>query len=112
MGRQSSQVLGDDVMMALDAYTYCLPERLRDPQVALPQMDAIIHKTIYKHQESALALLLSSMESILNSMNESQISQSVIYSLPWRSPELCRENNNYLLEACAKDNRLIPVCSV
>jgi uncharacterized protein len=46
-------------------------------------------------------------------MEESGIDCSVLVSFPWRSPDLCRENNNYLLDQCAKyDESFMAICSV
>lgn len=98
--------------MIFDAHVYCLPERLRDGGLVLPETEAYISKSIYGHPEGPQALKLSSPEKIVSSMRNSEIDRSVLISFPWSSQELCRENNGYILEVASKNKCFLGVCSV
>lgn len=96
----------------IDAHVYCLPSRLRDSEVVLPQSEGLISSSIHRHPEGSYALGLSSPEAIKSSMEKHNIEESVLVAFPWASQELCRENNDYLLEVAAKDNCFKTLCAV
>jgi predicted TIM-barrel fold metal-dependent hydrolase len=98
--------------MIIDAHVYCLPERLRDHKVRLPVEEKNIVITIYKHPEGEAALKLSSPGNILLSMDKSGIDKSVLVSLPWKGQDLCRENNDFVLEQARCNQRFMAICSV
>ncbi|HNQ50906.1 MAG TPA: amidohydrolase family protein [Candidatus Omnitrophota bacterium] len=98
--------------MIIDAHVYCLPDRLRDPNVRLPLQEALISNALYRHPQGAYALGLACPEMIVASMRRSAIDRSALVSLPWRSPALCRENNDFILEASRLNRDFLAVCSV
>lgn len=56
---------------------------------------------------------LTDAEDIVASMDEGGVDRSVILNFGWSSQELCRETNDYILEAAARfPTRLIPFISV
>ena len=98
--------------MTVDAHVYCLPPRLTDSNVRLPESENKILDAIYSHPESALALKLASVREIRKSMKKYFIDRVVLVSLPWTSHELCCENNDYLLEIAAAQKSFWVVCAV
>jgi predicted TIM-barrel fold metal-dependent hydrolase len=81
----------------IDSHVYCLPPRLADPCVHLPQSEEKILKAIHSHPEGPMALALCSPQRILQSMAEAKISHSVLIAFPWNSLSLCRETNDFLI---------------
>lgn len=98
--------------MIVDGHVYSLPKKLRDPRAALPASEAAIARAIHNHPEGAYALSLSSVEVITASMDEGGIDRSLLVAFPWSDPALCRENNDHVLEAAAKNGRFRAVCAV
>ncbi|MBM9538352.1 amidohydrolase family protein [Desulfobulbus alkaliphilus] len=95
----------------IDAHVYCLPPRLRQADVRLPASERSIQEAIHRHPEGPCALALSAPEAILASMDHSGIQRSVLVAFPWADPELCRENNDYLLETATENERFLAICS-
>lgn len=99
--------------MIVDAHVYCLPPRMRDSTgFSPPANEQAIGKAIYRHPEGPRALVLSSPESILQSMDKNEIEKSLLVAFPWNSSELCLETNEYLLDLVSKNNRFSCLCSV
>jgi uncharacterized protein len=96
----------------IDAHVYCLPSRLSSPDIYLPENERCIQKAIHQHPEGPYALGLASPTSILDSMDQADIARSVLVSFPWANPELCRENNDFILELAARQDRFMAICSV
>lgn len=96
----------------IDAHVYCLPPRLRQADVRLPASERSIQEAIHRHPEGPYALALSAPEAILASMDHSGIQCSVLVAFPWADPELCRENNDYILGTAAGNERFLAICSV
>jgi uncharacterized protein len=95
----------------IDAHVYCLPPRLRKADVSLPE-DEAIRQAIYRHPEGSYALSLSSPGEILRSMNQAGIERSALVAFPWADPQLCRENNDFILETAAGSEHFLAICSV
>jgi uncharacterized protein len=96
----------------IDAHVYCLPPRLRQADVLLPASERSIQEAIHRHPEGPYALALSAPEAILASMDQAGIHRSVLVAFPWADPELCRENNDFILETASGVERFLPICSV
>jgi len=101
-----------EVVLIIDSHVYCLPPRLADPEVNLAASEEMITTAIHHHPEGTYALNLSSPKAISQSMEQSGIDRAVLVSLPWFNGELCHENNAFLLDIVAKDNRFMSVCAV
>lgn len=99
-------------MNRIDAHVYCLPPRLRDAGVALPASEEAVAEAIYRHPDGAMALGLSSPDSIRRSMESSGIAGSVLVSMPFTDPALCRETNDFLLELAGRDKAFKVIASV
>lgn len=99
--------------MIIDAHVYCLSPRLRDQRVNLGPENAAIAKAIHHHKDGERVLPLSAPESILESMKDSGIDQSILVSFPFATHDLCVENNDFLFETLKKyPGRFYAICSV
>jgi len=98
--------------MIIDAHVYCLPERLRKLNPKLPLSEKKIINAIYEHPEGACALQLAAPEPISTSMKTNHIDKSVLVSFPWKSHDLCCENNRYLFEVVKKNSKFFWIASI
>jgi hypothetical protein len=56
---------------------------------------------------------IATAEELLASMEAAEVDTSVVLGFAWSEQELCREHNEYLLEAAARSGgRLIPFCTI
>lgn len=75
--------------------------------------DYFLAEPFFRHLYESPRARLTTAEEALEGMDEGSIDRSVILNFGWRSQELCRETNDYILEAAAKyPDRLVPFCSV
>jgi uncharacterized protein len=98
--------------MILDAHVYCLPPRLRDPGVRLPETEAPVLDALHRHPDGPTALALSAPDAIVRSMAASGVGGALLVAMPWTDPALCRETNDYLLGLGASDSRFRAICAV
>lgn len=102
--------------MVIDAHVYSLPSRLRQIDCSFPAEEHGAPRAIHRSSPVSVAeqaLRLSSAEEILASMDVAAIDVSVLTALPWNSPSLCFENNDYILDRAAYDrSHFLPVCAV
>ena len=99
-------------MTIIDSHVYCLPPRLADPQVKLPQSEKSIIEAIYDHPDGSYALRLTSHKNIKISMDNCGINKSVLVALPWTDARLCRETNDYLLTLASKTASFLALCAI
>lgn len=62
--------------------------------------EPVMRDKIHAHPEGPLALARAGAEAVRESMHACGIDCAVIMGLPWQSPTLCRENNEYIAAAC------------
>ena len=94
--------------MIIDFHVHTFPAAIRD------------HRHNYFDSEPEFKLLYESPKSklvaasdIVTMMDEQEVDLSVVFGFPWRNPETCRQNNDYVLEAVAKyPDRLRGLCCV
>jgi len=92
----------------VDSHTHVFPPQVRDQREEYLQRDATFRE-LYSNPRSKLA----SAEELLASMDEAGVDVSVIAGFAWSEMELCRQTNDYLLEAAVRsDGRLLPFCCV
>ena len=96
----------------IDVHVYSFPTELRNANAKLPDAEKNIVQAIYEHPEGPYALSLSSPPAIKESMKRAGITQSVLVSMPWATPELCKLNNDHVLEQTSKENCFFAFCSV
>ena len=98
--------------MIIDAHVYCIPPQLQTYDAKLMTGEEVILDAIYRHQESPLALALSDIGKIRESMKQNSIDKVLLVPLPWYSEELCRISSEYLIDLAAKDEDLYALCTV
>ena len=94
--------------MNIDFHVHTFPAAIRD------------HRERYFDAEPEFKLLYESPKSklvaatdIIAMMDDQEIDLSVVFGFPWRDPETCRRNNDYVLEAAARyPDRLRGLCCV
>jgi predicted TIM-barrel fold metal-dependent hydrolase len=92
--------------MIIDFHTHVFPSFLREER-----------KSYFK-DESAFASLYSSSKAkmigvsdLLKSMNEDEITKSVIFGFPWENADIYRRHNDYIIESVKKySGRFIGFC--
>ena len=98
--------------MIIDAHVYCIPPQLQTYDATLMTGEEVILDAIYRHQESPLALALSDIGKIRESMKQNSIDKVLLVPLPWYSEKLCRISSEYLIDLAAKDEDLYALCTV
>ena len=94
--------------MIIDFHVHTFPAAIRD------------HRDRYFDAEPEFKLLYESPQSklvstgdIIAMMDEQEVDMSVVFGFPWHTPDTCRQNNDYVLEAVAKyPDRLRGLCCV
>ena len=94
--------------MIIDFHVHTFPAAIRD------------HRDRYFDAEPEFKLLYESPKSrlvsaptIIDMMDEQEVDISVVFGFPWRTPETCRRNNDYVIEAVTKyPERLRGFCCV
>lgn len=98
--------------MIIDAHVYCIPSRLQKYDSELMADEDVILDAIYRHHESPLALALSDISKIRESMEQNSVDKVLLVPLPWYSEELCRISSEYLISVAANDDRFYSLCTV
>lgn len=94
--------------MIIDFHVHVFPPKIRDNIEEYFQAEPFFRR-LYESPRAHL----STAEDVLESMDEGGIDRSVILNFGWISQELCKETNDYILEAAARyPDRLVPFCSV
>jgi len=94
--------------MIIDFHVHTFPAEIRDQRERFFD-DEPEFKLLYESPQSKLV----SAEEIIAMMDEQGVDLSVVFGFPWRNPDTCRQNNDYVLEATAKyPDRLRGLCCV
>ena len=94
--------------MIIDFHTHVFPPQIRDRREEYLRRDATFCE-LYSDPRSVLA----SAEDVLAGMEEAGVDVSVIVGFAWSEMDLCRQTNDYVLEAAAgSGGRLVPFCCV
>ena len=94
--------------MIIDFHTHVFPPQVRDRRQDYLRQDATFRE-LYSDPRSKLA----SAEDVLASMDEAGVDVSVVVGFAWGEIDLCRQTNDYILEAAAASaGRLVPFCCV
>ncbi|MBW2741305.1 MAG: amidohydrolase, partial [Deltaproteobacteria bacterium] len=80
--------------MIIDFHTHIFPEEIReDREKYFPHEPAF--KLLYTSPKSKLA----GAKEIIDSMDIEGVDKSVVFGFPWRSSDLSKRHNDYILEA-------------
>jgi predicted TIM-barrel fold metal-dependent hydrolase len=94
--------------MVIDFHTHIFP-----PQVGARREDYLRRDAAFAEMYASPKAQLATAEELLASMEEAEVDRSVAVGFAWSEEELCREHNEYLLEAAARSGgRLIPFCTI
>jgi predicted TIM-barrel fold metal-dependent hydrolase len=94
--------------MVVDFHTHIFP-----PQVRERREDYLGCDSAFAQMYSSPKAQIATAEELLASMEEAEVDRSVILGFAWSEQELCREHNEYLLEAAARSGgRLVPFCAI
>ena len=94
--------------MIIDTHTHIFPPAVIEERDAYLQRDTTFRE-LYSNPNARIA----TAEELIASMDEAGIDKSVACGFGWTDAELCREHNEYLLEAVAQsDGRLIAFCTI
>ena len=94
--------------MIIDIHTHAFPPSIRNGRERFFAEEPAF-RLLY---ESPKSMLVGSTDTVAM-MDEQGVDKSVIFGFPWRSIEICRLNNDYILEAASRHpDRLIGFCCV
>ncbi|MDO8690712.1 MAG: amidohydrolase family protein [Dehalococcoidia bacterium] len=94
--------------MIIDFHVHVFPPKIRDHIQYYFETEPFF-RSLYESPRAHL----STAEDVVQSMDEGGIDRSVILNFGWSSQDLCRETNDYILEAASRfPGRLIPFFSV
>ena len=94
--------------MIIDFHTHIFPEEIReDREKYFPHEPAF--KLLYSSPKSKLA----GIKEIVDSMDIEGVDKSVVFGFPWRSSDLSKRHNDYILEAIDRfPERLAGFCCI
>ena len=94
--------------MIIDFHVHVFPPKIRDNIEEYFRAEPF-----FRHLYESPRAHLATAEDVIASMDAGGIDRSVILNFGWTSQDLCRETNDYILEAAARyPDRLVPFCSV
>ncbi len=82
----------------IDAHTHLFPAELVTDRSARLNRDAWFGELF-----ASPRILMVTVEAMLTSMDAAGVERSVVCGWPWKDPELCREHNDFLAEACRQN---------
>jgi hypothetical protein len=94
--------------MIIDFHVHTFPAEIRNHRDRYFDAEPEF-KLLYESPKSKLV----AAEDIIDMMDAQGVAMSVVFGFPWRTPETCRRNNDYVIEAVAKyPDRLRGLCCV
>lgn len=94
--------------MIIDFHTHILPPGIRENRTGYSSRDNCFD-LLYADPRAKIA----TAEEIVENMAEEGIDLSVVLNIGWESHELCRETNDYIIEAIARyPDKLVGFCAI
>ena len=94
--------------MIIDFHTHILPPRLKEDRESYTGRDPCF-EVLYASPNARIA----TADDLVANMDEEGIDISVVLNIGWADHELCRETNDYIMEAIAKyPDRLVGFCAI
>jgi hypothetical protein len=94
--------------MIIDAHTHVFPEFVRKDRAAFFETEPAF-ETLYRDEKARCI----GYEQLIEGMDEDGVDLSVTFGFPWKSRDLCRRQNDYVIEAVeAFPHRLKGFCCV
>lgn len=83
--------------MIIDFHTHIFSSSVKHQRIDYVNRDPLFAQLYGDHKAK-----LASAEDLIKSMEEHEITASVVLNIGWSSQELCHESNNYILESVAR----------
>ncbi|VEN72955.1 Amidohydrolase [Candidatus Desulfarcum epimagneticum] len=83
--------------MIIDCHTHIFPPEIRDAREKYFASESAF-KLLYESEKSKLR----GARDLIRRMDEQGVDRSVVFGFPWRSPEVFRRHNDYIMEAAAR----------
>ena len=94
--------------MIIDFHVHTFPAEIRDHRDRFFDAEPEF-KLLYESPKSRLV----SASDIIDMMDDQEVDMSVVFGFPWRTPDTCRRNNDYVIEAVDRyPHRLRGLCCV
>ena len=94
--------------MRIDAHAHVFPPSLAAKRGHYLSRD-LTYRTLYANPDAPL----STAEALLESMDRCDIDQAFLVNIGWATHDLCRETNDYILDAARRHpDRFVAFCSV
>ena len=94
--------------MIIDFHTHVFPEEIREDREKY-----FLHEPAFKLLYSSPKSKLAGVKEIVDSMNIEGVDKSVVLGFPWRSSDLSKRHNDYILEAIDRfPERLAGFCCI
>jgi len=94
--------------VVIDIHTHVFPREVRDNRDEYLRLDGGFRE-LYSRPDARIA----TADELLASMDAAGVDRAVACGFAWRDDELCKQHNDYLLDAAAKSNgRIIPFCTI
>jgi uncharacterized protein len=84
-------------VVIVDFHSHIFSDEMRAHRQRFLERDPWFH-TLYENSKHRLA----SAEDVIASMEEAEVDRTVVFGFPWHDGGLCREHNDYLIEAVRK----------
>jgi len=93
--------------MRIDVHTHIFPEK-----IVKCREDYFTGEKAFRSLYESPKSRLVTAETLLQAMDEDEVDKAFTFGFPWESLEKTRAHNDYVLEACEKYPRLIPLCCI
>jgi hypothetical protein len=94
--------------MIIDFHTHIYPPDMKLKRLDYAQRDPVFAQ-LFTNPKSRLV----TAEELVAAMDEAEIEQAVVLNVGWTTSALCRETNDYILDAAVRyPKRFVPFCSV
>lgn len=87
----------EGVYMIIDCHTHIFPE-----DICSGREDCCIRESAFKLLYESPKSRLVGAEALISTMDEQGVDLSVVFGFPWKSRDLVRRNNDYIIEATLK----------
>ncbi len=97
-----------NLLVIIDCHTHIFPPDVKENRSGYAKLDACFAE-LYSDPRAKIV----TAPELVESMDRAGIDVSVALNIGWRSPELCRKTNDYILESVSKyPKKLIGFCTV
>jgi predicted TIM-barrel fold metal-dependent hydrolase len=96
------------VTLVIDFHTHIYPASMRERRDELSRKDRVFNLLL-----GDLKAKMVTAEELVNAMDDAEVDQAVVLNAGWTTNGLCKETNDYILDAAVRfPRRLVPFCTV